>query len=309
MGGGGKLICIEEISSTAGAVKMGSWKKITFATGLVAVVAVSVICLRSTDQGQNPSPHNESSSGSSAVATDAQPMASATVTGVATAPNPARQMKASRPRLADDAESLSQAADAIKLWEPQALNNDQRLAMAASRLVMWNPKTPADFVQEMKGADPALARWLYDWQLGIASGKQNPGGRVSELNAAVANSKLTPEECVQATRLLAGWEDSRSDQTIAYHRLTAVFARQAIWSTSKAIHLHPGTIGQAQAVVAPLIRRLWWGVEPEMDGPQLDLHAVKEFYTLLWQFSPVDSADHHRGQEGRIEAMIFLPRN
>jgi len=193
---------------------------------------------------------------------------------------------AGRPHLADDPNALAAAAARVKLWEPDSLS-----------------KVAASF----PGADKSLEDWLVSWQARLASGKTDEPLYIGGLESALGKSKLTPAQCVQLAGIARKWEDTAADAKPfqRYHPVTAAFARDAVWKASAVIHSDPDNFQKVQATIAPLIRRLWYGLEPDLSKVGPDLLAVREFYSLLEQFNPDGSPDHHRGQDGRIETMIL----
>lgn len=202
------------------------------------------------------------------------------------APNPAKRSNASGWHLADNPQALGAAAAGLKLWEPE---------------------TPATLAGSFDGSDKSLVQWLSDWQQRFAAGTADQSPYMGNLQSALNKSKLAPDQYVQLAHAVSKWEDTASDATAfqpPYHAVTSAFARCAIWKASAEIHADPDSFNGVQTVVAPLIRRLWWGKESDLSKASPDLLAVQEFYTLLEQFSPRGSSDQHRGTDGRIETMI-----
>jgi hypothetical protein len=207
------------------------------------------------------------------------------VAAVASAPAP--HPASSRRRLADDPKTLAPAAAHINLWDPDS---------------------PDKVAASFPGADKSLGEWLVGWQNRLAIGANNQSLYIGDLESALGKCKLTPAQCVQLAGIARRWEDTAADGKASqppYHPVTAAFARDAVWKASADVRSNPDSLQEVQATVAPLVRRLWYGYEPDPSKASPDLLAVREFYALLEDFSPPGSPDHHRGEDGRIETLIL----
>lgn len=182
------------------------------------------------------------------------------------------------------------------------VSESQVLAQAAGLVVIWEPKLPHELVAEFE--PPAeLVQWFRSWEQKLAGGASAGADEVESLDKLLSTSHLLADQCVAVLKAVQPWEEmvSRAREQ-PYGPVSGALACAAIYAGAREIHSDRNHLDQQMAIIAPLIKRLWF-------GRARDARAVETFYTLLTIVNPKGAPDWVRGHLGRAEALGIQGRH